>query len=74
MPRETAESRYVGRLPEAGKTSLKSQLKAEAFHWLDLNPDLKLAAIADGAKDNWPFPESLCPDVILLYFGTRLNI
>ncbi len=64
----TLESRYVGRLPEAGKTSLKSQLMAEAFHWLDLNPDLKLAAVADGAKDNWPFLDSLCPDVTLLDF------
>ena len=62
------ESRVFGRLPEAGKASLKSQLKAEAFHWLDLNPDLKLAAVADGAKDNWPFLESLCPDVSLIDF------
>ncbi len=60
------ESRYFGRLPEAGKASLKSQLSAEAFHWLALKPDLKLAVVADGAKDNWPFLESLCPDVMLL--------
>jgi len=63
---EVLESRYFGRLPEQGKTSLKSQLKAEAFHWLERNPDLKLAAVADGAKDNWPFLESLSPDVMLL--------
>ena len=69
----TLESRYVGRLPEAGKTSLKLQLKAEAFHWLDRNPDLKLAVVADGAKDNWPFLDSLCPDVTLMDFGTRLS-
>ncbi len=68
------ESRYFGRLPEAGKAGLKSRLKAEAFHWLDRNPDLKLAAVADGAKDNWAFLDSLCPDVTLIDFGTRLSI
>ena len=62
------ESRVFGRLPEAGKTSLKSQLKAEAFHWLKLNPDLKLAVAADAAPDNWTFLESLSPDVTLVDF------
>ncbi len=45
------ESRCFGRLPEAGKARLKSQLKAEALRWLDLDPDLKLAVVADGAPD-----------------------
>jgi len=62
------ESRHFGRLPEAGKASLKSQLSAEAFHWLALKPDLKLAVVADGAKDNWTFLESLSPDVTLVDF------
>ena len=62
------ESRYFGRLPERGKTSLKSQLKAEAFHWLEINPDLKLAVVADAAPDNWTFLESLSPDVTLVDF------
>lgn len=65
---EVLESRYFGRLPEQGKASLKSQLKAEAFHWLGINPDLKLAVVADAAPDNWTFLESLSPDVTLVDF------
>ena len=62
------ESRYFGRLPEAGKASLKSQLSAEAFHWLEVNPELKPAVVADAAPDNWTFLESLRPDVTLVDF------
>ncbi len=62
------ESRCSGRLPEAGKVSLKAQLRAEALHWLALRPDLRPAAVADGAKDSWTFLESLCPDVTLVDF------
>ena len=62
------ETRYFGRLPEGGKRTLKAQLKAEAMHWLDLRPDLRLVAVADGARDNWAFLESLTPDVTLLDF------
>ncbi len=62
------ESRSFGRLPEQGKGSLKSQLMAETFHWLGRNPDLKIAVVADGAKDNWPFLQSLSPDVMLVDF------
>ena len=62
------ESWCSGRLPEAGKVSLKAQLRAEALHWLALTPDLRPAAVADGAKDSWTFLESLCPDVTLVDF------
>ncbi len=62
------ESRYFGRLPETGKTSLKAQLTAEVRHWQSVNPDLKLVAVADGAKDNWTFLEALDPEVMLLDF------
>lgn len=62
------ESRCFGRLPEAGKAKLKSQLKAKALHWLDLDPDLKIAVVADGAPDGFRFLETLCPDVVLLDF------
>ncbi|MXX91483.1 MAG: hypothetical protein F4Y68_19935 [Boseongicola sp. SB0665_bin_10] len=67
------ESRCFGRLPETGKASLKSQLKAGAFRWRAHNPDLKLAAVAESAKDTWPFLESLSPDVTLadLWHGAR---
>ena len=62
------ETRYFGRLPEAGKTGLKAQLKAEALHWLERRPDLRLVAVADGARDNWTFLESLSPDAMLVDF------
>ncbi len=62
------ESWCSGRLPEAGKVSLKAQLRAEALHWLALTPDLRPAAVADSAKDSWTFLESLCPDVTLVDF------
>jgi hypothetical protein len=65
---EILESRYFGRLPETGKKSLKAQLKAEISHWIGRKPDLKLVAVADGAKDNWTFLESLNPDVVLVDF------
>lgn len=45
------ESRSSGRLPEQGKESLKWQLMAEALHWLEHRPDLKLAAVADSTKN-----------------------
>ena len=62
------ETRCFGRLPEAGKKSLKSQLMAEVTHLLDRRPGLKLSAVADGAKDNWTFLESLEPEVMILDF------
>ncbi len=62
------ESRCFGRLPETGKASLKSQLKAEALHWLALKPDLRPAAVADAAPDNRAFLESPGPDVTLVDF------
>ena len=57
------ESRAFGRLPEAGRTSLKPRLKAGAFHWPDLNPGLKPAVAADAAPDSRTFLESPSPDV-----------
>ncbi len=65
---EVPESRYFGCLPEAGRTGLKSRLKAEAPHWLERGPDLRPAAVADGAKDNRTFLESPGPDVMLSDF------
>ena len=37
-------------------------------HILGHNPDLKLVATADGAKDNWTFLKSLNPEVEVLDF------
>ncbi len=46
-------------LPAAGKETLKAQLSAELFHWLKVNPDLKVVAVADGARDNGTYLESI---------------
>ena len=64
----TVQARYFGRLPESGKTSLKAQVSQEVFHWLGRKEDLKVVAIADAAKDNWTFLDTLCPDVMLVDF------
>ena len=64
----TVQSRSFGRLPEPGKASLKAQVSQELFHWLERKPDLKVVAVADGARDNWPFLDRFSPDVSLLDF------
>ena len=50
-----------GRMPEAGKVSLKADVVAEAEHCLRLRPDLEVVFIADGAPDNWSFCEEAFP-------------
>ena len=50
-----------GRMPEAGKVSLKGDVVAEAEHCLRLRPDLEVVFIADGAPDNWSFCEEAFP-------------
>ena len=62
------QSRYIGRLPEGKKQSLKTQIRQELDHLLSQNPDLKLVVTADGAKDNWTFSKSLNPDKEALDF------
>ena len=50
-----------GRMPEAGKVSLKGDVVAEAEHCLRLRPDLEVVFIAAGAPDNWSF----CKEALL---------
>ena len=64
-------ARCFGRLPEAGRKSLKSRLTAEVTHLPDRKPGLKLSVVADGARDNWTFLESLEPEVMVLDFPSR---
>jgi hypothetical protein len=44
-----------GRMPEAGKKTLKNQLQQSINTILSQQPELKLVKIADGAADNWRF-------------------
>ncbi len=50
-----------GRMPEAGKVSLKGDVVAEAEHCLRLRPDLEVVFIAAGAPDNWSFCKEAFP-------------
>lgn len=47
----------IGRMPEPGKATLKTMLVGELGKALAERPDLRLVALADGAKDNWTFLE-----------------
>ena len=62
------QSRYIGRLPEGKKESLKTQIREEVNHIRSQKPDLKLVVTADGEKGNWTFSKSLKPDVEVLDF------
>jgi hypothetical protein len=44
-----------GRMPEAGKKTLKNQLQQSINTILSQQPEIKLIKIADGATDNWRF-------------------
>ena len=60
------QSRYIGRLPEGKKKSLKTQIRQEVNHLQSQNPGLKLVVTGDGEKGNWKFSKSLNPDVEVL--------
>jgi len=60
------ETRYVGRMPEKNKKTLKESLEDELLHVLDLRPDLKVVAVADGACDNWTWLEEAMPEGAVL--------
>ena len=51
-----------GRMPEAGKKMLKSQLQQSINTILSQRPELNLVKLADGAADNWRyFRDNLLP-------------
>jgi hypothetical protein len=45
----------MARMPEKNKITLKEMLEQELKHVLAQRPDLILAKLADGAKDNWKY-------------------
>jgi len=47
------------RMPESKKKSLKASLRADLKQIIEKRADLKVVALADGAKDNWTFLGSL---------------
>jgi len=52
---ERVSTLRIGRMPEEHKATLKGMLVDELASVLDQRPDLRLAKVADGAKDNWTF-------------------
>ena len=63
---EVLTQRYVGRLPEPNKQSLKRLLTDEVESLRKRRPDLRVIAIADAAVDNWTWLETLDPGVSLI--------
>ena len=50
-----------GRMPEAGKATLKEMLSTEVEAALEQRPDLRVVKLADAARDNWSFLGQLAP-------------
>ena len=48
-------TRFLARMPEHKKKTLKSQLAMQVEQIKKRRPDLKMIKIADGARDNWTF-------------------
>lgn len=49
----------LGRMPEPSKATLKEMLSAELAFITSQRPNLTVVRLADGAKDNWTFLDSL---------------
>ncbi|MDH5676946.1 MAG: hypothetical protein OEZ06_32820 [Myxococcales bacterium] len=62
--RELLRTVRMGRMPESGKATLKSMLKAELGNALAERPDLTLVALADGARDNWSYLQGEVLDLL----------
>jgi hypothetical protein len=52
----------MARMPEAHKATLKKSLLAELMVVLRRRPDLCIAKVADGAKDNWTYLHTEVPE------------
>lgn len=52
---ELLHTRFLARMPERKKKTLKSQLAMHIEKITKLRPDLKMIKVADGARDNWTF-------------------
>jgi len=52
---ELLSTRYLARMPEFKKKTLKKQLAGHIDTILNDRPDLALIKVADGARDNWTF-------------------
>ena len=71
---QAAEDPHLGRMPESGKLTLKAQLAGEVAQIRRLRPGCAIAAIADGAADNWTFLQTLAPEAEASTSGTPASI
>ncbi|MFQ5382800.1 MAG: hypothetical protein ACE5EF_14440 [Dehalococcoidia bacterium] len=60
---EALQTIRYGRMPQAKKTTLKSQLTAELQSIFASEPGLELVGISDGAPDHWEFLEELTGEI-----------
>jgi hypothetical protein len=51
----------MARMPESNKVTLKEMLTREVKAIREQRPDLTMAGLADGAKDNWTYLDALLP-------------
>ena len=56
---ERLDTVYWGRMPQPHKAALKTTLSAEFEAVLGRRPDLHVVTIADGARDNWRYLDTL---------------
>lgn len=60
---ERLETKKFARMPEQGKATLKSQLKAELSAVLQTEPSMDVVFLSDGARDHWMFAEEVARDL-----------
>jgi hypothetical protein len=59
---------YIGATPEYGKATFYEKMEGEVEQVKKLYPKAKYIGIADGAKDNWPFLEKHCNELVLDFY------
>ena len=65
------DTKYFGRMPEAGKTTLKASLEAEPARIWAERPDLVAVAVAGGTVDNWNYLGTLDTDAEAVDYSAR---
>ena len=71
---ERLDTLSMGRMPEPKKATLKTMLSAELDAVLGKRPDLHIVTVADGARDNWRYLDTLAPEataVVDFYHATE---